>query len=1219
MRAFSSLILALAAVVLPAAVVYCGFPVPLLSLQRAFPSSRPVQLETLRARDRLRHARMLQGVVDFSVEGSSDPLLIGLYFTKVKLGTPPREFSVQIDTGSDILWVNCNSCNGCPTSSGLGVRVFLFTSSLASVKLPYGLHARVLILVYPVQIQLNFFDASISSSSSLISCSDPICNSAFQTTATQCLSQSKQCSYTFQYGDGSGTSGYYVSESMYFDMVMGPSMIVNSSATVVFGEDAGPSKRVDYEIPRQLERGTKHSFCSTYQSGDLTKSDHAIDGIFGFGPGDLSVISQLSARGVTPKVFSHCLKGEGNGGGILVLGEVLEPGIVYSPLVPSQPHYNLYLQSIAVNGQTLSIDPSVFATSNNRGTIVDSGTTLAYLVEEAYTPFVNAITAAVSQSVTPTISKGNQCYLVSTSVGEIFPLVSLNFAGSASMVLKPEQYLMHLGFYDGAALWCIGFQKVQEGVTILGDIVMKDKIFVYDLARQRIGWANYDCSQAVNVSVTSEKNRFVNAGQLSVSGSTRDKLLQSSTMGALAVLVSLTRDSCNCHRHYSKEGSDYQTSGVRDFPVVMAAVPQTAVHASPASLYVGDLHPDVTDGQLFDAFSGFKSLASVRICRDSATGRSLSYGYVNFMSPQDATNAIEAMNHRMLNGRAIRVMWSRRDPGARKSGIGNVFVKNLSDSINGLGLQELFKKFGNVLSSKVVTSDDGKSKGYGFVQFESEDSAKAAIESLNGFTIGDKQIYVGKFIWKSERVLANPDVKYTNLYVKNLDAEIGEEHLQEKFSEFGKISSMIISRDENGMSRGFGFINFVNSDDAKRALEALNGSQLGSKHIYIARAQKKTEREEVLRRRYEEKCKEQGSNVYVKNIEDGVTDEELRELFSPCGTITSSKLMRDDKGINKGFGFVCFSNPDEAKRAVNSLQGYMFHGKPLYLAIAQRKVDRQMQLRNQFAQRMAAMLGQSTLFQGGCTPYYYPAPGVVPQVPSRSGLTFQPLGMNPAWRANAFTSPARPAFQPTPVPIIPNASRQPRQNRGKINGPMLSHQNGVQSVYYMHNSQDAHQPGVIDKSSGNQQIFNFLVQRNVIGGVLDLSTNLEKVGWTGQVKYVPNARPCERNQTSGVSAAAFNSAGDVSQGSQILSSILSSSPPDQQKQILGEHLYPLVQKCKPELAAKITGMLLEMDNSELLLLLESPESLVAKVEEAVQVLKISKSKLSNQDSDFHTG
>jgi hypothetical protein len=56
-----------------------------------------------------------------------------------------------------------------------------------------------------------------------------------------------------------------------------------------------------------------------------------------------------------------------------------------------RPHYNLNLQSISVNGQALQVDPSVFATSSNRGTIVDSGTTLAYLAEEAYDPFVNAV------------------------------------------------------------------------------------------------------------------------------------------------------------------------------------------------------------------------------------------------------------------------------------------------------------------------------------------------------------------------------------------------------------------------------------------------------------------------------------------------------------------------------------------------------------------------------------------------------------------------------------------------------------------------------------------------------------------------------------------------------------------------------------------------------------------------------------------------------------
>ena len=48
-------------------------------------------------------------------------LLVRLYFTKVKLGSPPTEFNVQIDTGSDILWVTCGSCSNCPRSSGLGV------------------------------------------------------------------------------------------------------------------------------------------------------------------------------------------------------------------------------------------------------------------------------------------------------------------------------------------------------------------------------------------------------------------------------------------------------------------------------------------------------------------------------------------------------------------------------------------------------------------------------------------------------------------------------------------------------------------------------------------------------------------------------------------------------------------------------------------------------------------------------------------------------------------------------------------------------------------------------------------------------------------------------------------------------------------------------------------------------------------------------------------
>lgn len=456
----------------PAAVVGDGGMTMTLQLERAFPTSHGVELSQLKARDRVRHGRILQqfpnGVVDFPVEGTYDPFLVGLYFTRVQLGSPPKEFYVQIDTGSDVLWVSCASCNGCPTSSGL-------------------------------QIQLEFFDPSSSSTARPISCSDQRCALGEQSSDSGCSTRN-QCGYTFQYGDGSGTSGYYVADLMHFDTIVGNSLTTNSSAPVVFG-------------------------CSTSQTGDLTKPDRAIDGIFGFGQQGLSVIAQLSSQGVTPNVFSHCLKGSNGGGGILVLGQIVEPNLVYTPLVPSQPHYNLNLETIALNGQTLAISPQVFETSSNRGTIVDSGTTLAYLAEEAYEVFVNAVSQAVSQNVRPLVARGNQCYLTTSSVGDIFPMVSLNFAGGATMVLRGDDYLIQQNSIGGAAVWCMGFQKIPgQGLTILGDLVLKDKIIVYDLAGQRIGWANYDCSQAVNVSATTSrgKTEYVNAGQIGNSSPRND-------------------------------------------------------------------------------------------------------------------------------------------------------------------------------------------------------------------------------------------------------------------------------------------------------------------------------------------------------------------------------------------------------------------------------------------------------------------------------------------------------------------------------------------------------------------------------------------------------------------------------------------------------------------------------------------------------------------------
>ncbi|MBA0557016.1 hypothetical protein Golob_027075 [Gossypium lobatum] len=70
-----------------------------------------------------------------------------------------------------------------------------------------------------------------------------------------------------------------------------------------------------------------------------------------------------------------------------------------------------------------------------------------------------------------------------------------------------------------------------------------------------------------------------------------------------------------------------------------------------------------------------------------------------------------------------------------------------------------------------------------------------------------------------------------------------------------------------------------------------------------------------------------------------------------------------------------------------------------------------------------------------------------------------------------------------------------------------------------------------------------------------------------------------------------------------LASALANATPEQQRTMLGENLYPLVEQLEPDAAAKVTGMLLEMDQTEVLHLLESPEALKAKVAEAMEVLR----------------
>lgn len=273
---------------------------------------------------------------------------------------------------------------------------------------------------------------------------------------------------------------------------------------------------------------------------------------------------------------------------------------------------------------------------------------------------------------------------------------------------------------------------------------------------------------------------------------------------------------------------------------------------TPASLYVGDLDPAVTEAILFEVFNSIGPVASIRVCRDTVTRRSLGYGYVNFLNIADAERAIETLNYAIIRNSPVRIMWSNRDPAVRKTGSGNIFIKNLDPSIDHKALHDTFSAFGNILSCKVAM-DGESSKGHGFVHYETMDQAEAAIKAVNGMLLNDRQVFVGLHVPRKERESKLEEMKshFTNVFVKNLDVSIDEEKLREMFEVYGTITSCQLSKDENGLSKEFGFINYENHEGAQAAVEAMNGKEIMGKEIYVGRAQKKSEREEDLRRQYE--------------------------------------------------------------------------------------------------------------------------------------------------------------------------------------------------------------------------------------------------------------------------------------------------------------------------------------------------------------------------------
>ncbi|KAG6389161.1 hypothetical protein SASPL_150620 [Salvia splendens] len=375
-------------------------------------------LGAMRAHDLQRHRRSL-AAIDFQLGGHYSPTLHALYFTNITIGTPPVDYHVQVDTGSNTLWVNCHDCESCPKKSKFGV-------------------------------EFNRYDLATSSTGKNVTCDEEFCDAASSSSNKNCpAGTGRQCEYSVAYADGGTTRGYFVRDNFRFNQVTGNLQTSTMDGNIAFG------------------KGEK--------------------GLF-------TLLGRKQGRWYFRYWRSNGAKSQSN---------AFSPKRVRDFFVSS--HYSVTLKSLEVGGRFLNLSTNLSGTGSSRRTIIDSGASLAYLPSEVYQQVLEKMMSQHPDLQTR-IEQGFTCFEYNGTVDDGFPIVNFHFENSQFASSSPQLPFRIPNVISQGNEYCIGWQNSsgtlpsdERDIFLLGDIVLSNKLVVYDLENQTIGWKEYNCSSSIKV------------------------------------------------------------------------------------------------------------------------------------------------------------------------------------------------------------------------------------------------------------------------------------------------------------------------------------------------------------------------------------------------------------------------------------------------------------------------------------------------------------------------------------------------------------------------------------------------------------------------------------------------------------------------------------------------------------------------------------------------
>ncbi|XP_062148551.1 oligouridylate-binding protein 1-like [Alnus glutinosa] len=299
-------------------------------------------------------------------------------------------------------------------------------------------------------------------------------------------------------------------------------------------------------------------------------------------------------------------------------------------------------------------------------------------------------------------------------------------------------------------------------------------------------------------------------------------------------------------------------------PILSGNLPPGFDSSTCRSVYVGNIHPQVTEPLLQEVFATAGPLEGCKLIRKEKS----SYGFVDYFDRRSAAISIVTLNGRHLLGQPIKVNWayasSQRED---TSGHFNIFVGDLSPEVTDATLYACFSVYPSCSDARVMWDQKtGRSRGFGFVSFRNQQEAQGAINDLNGKWLGSRQIRCN---WAAKGANSNDDKQnldskgvveltngtsddgqektnddapennpqYTTVYVGNLAPEVTSVDLHRHFHVLGAgiIEDVRVQRD-----KGFGFVRYSTHAEASLAIQMGNARILCGKPLKCSWGSKPT-------------------------------------------------------------------------------------------------------------------------------------------------------------------------------------------------------------------------------------------------------------------------------------------------------------------------------------------------------------------------------------------